>query len=173
MKHLNKRVVAIVVTVSLLAMSVPAAFAAEAPPAAGDKDALYSTVAALDTAVFDSFNKCGSPEQLKIHASYFAPNVEFYHDTGGVTWTRQDYLANVERNVCGHFRRELVPGTLKVFPIKDYGAIEQGEHRFCQIKTGTCDGMADFIIIWTNQGGDWKITRVLSYGHRPIEASKT
>jgi hypothetical protein len=26
--------------------------------------------------------------------------------------------------------RELVPGTLQVYPVKDYGAIEMGVHRF-------------------------------------------
>ncbi len=48
-------------------------------------DALFETVSALDTAAFESFNKCSAPEQLQRHASYFASDVEFYHDTGGVT----------------------------------------------------------------------------------------
>jgi hypothetical protein len=58
-----------------------------------------------------------------------------------------------------------------VFPIKDFGAIEQGTHRFCQFKTSSCDGMADFVIVWRLQEGNWQITRVLSYGHRTIEAA--
>jgi len=58
-------------------------------------------ISALDTAVFDSFNDCSSPGQLEKHASYFTPGVEFYHDTGGVTWTRQDMIANTEKYVCG------------------------------------------------------------------------
>ena len=137
---------------------------ADAGPAPGP---LPDTIAALDTAVFDSFNHCSAPGQLQRHAGYFAPDVEFYHDTGGVTWNRDDMIANTEKYVCGNYRRELVPGTLKVYPIKDFGAIEQGVHRFCQIKSGECEGMADFVIIWRNQGGKWQITRVLSYGHRP------
>jgi hypothetical protein len=76
-------------------------------------------------------------------------------------------LANTEKYVCGSFRRELVPGSLRVYPIKDFGAIAQGTHRFCQFKSGTCDGAADFLIVWRNQSGTWNITRVLSYGHRP------
>ena len=136
-------------------------------PAGSVTDPLFVTVSALDAAVFDAFNHCVSPEQLQKHADYFAPDVEFYHDTGGVTWTRRDMLANTEKNVCGKFRRELVADTLKVFPVKDYGAIAQGVHRFCQDKTGGCEGMAEFVIIWRNQGGKWQITRVLSYGHRP------
>lgn len=127
---------------------------------------LFDTISALDGAVFEAFNNCRAPEQLQKHAGYFSPNVEFYHDTGGVTWSRQEMLANTEKYVCGNFRRELVPDTLKVFPIKDFGAIAQGSHRFCQFASGKCDGIADFVIVWNNQNGNWQITRVLSYGHR-------
>ena len=134
---------------------------------AASTDPLFDTISALDTAVFDAFNHCSSPAQLQKHASYFAPNVEFYHDTGGVTWSRQAMLANTEKNACGNYRRELVPGTLKVFPIKDFGAIEQGSHRFCQSASGKCEGIADFVMVWSHQNGSWQITRVLSYGHRP------
>jgi hypothetical protein len=115
----------------------------------------------------DAFNKCSSPEQLQKHAAFFAPDVEFYHDMGGVTWTRDAMIAKTRKNVCGNFRRELVPGTLRVFPIKDFGAIEQGSHRFCQFATGKCDGLAEFVIVWRKQKAKWQITRVLSYAHRP------
>lgn len=151
----------------LLSVAVPTAAAdkqaAAAKPAA---DPLFDTVAALDTAVFDAFNTCDKPGQLQKHAAYFDPAVEFYHDTGGVTWSRQDMLANTEKYVCGHFRRELIPGSLKVYPIKDFGAIAQGSHRFCQFADGSCDGLADFVIVWRHKDGAWQITRVLSYGHR-------
>ena len=133
-------------------------------PAPTDLD---DVIAALDSSVFEAFNSCSSPEQLQKHASYFASDVEFYHDTGGVTWNRDDMIANTGKYACGNYRRELVAGSLKVFPIKDFGAIEQGTHRFCQVTTGSCDGMADFVMVWRHQGGTWQITRVLSYGHRP------
>jgi Domain of unknown function (DUF4440) len=138
---------------------------AEAPP----KDSLFDTIRKLDAAVFDAFNHCSSPAELQLHANYFAPEVEFYHDTGGVTWTRDQMIANTARNACGNYRRELVAGSLKVFPIKDFGAIEQGAHRFCRAGSDVCEGMADFVIVWRQQGTSWQITRVLSYGHRPTE----
>lgn len=133
-------------------------------------DELFTTISALDSAVFGALNNCITPWQLQKHASFFAPDVELYHDTGGVTWNRQDMIANTEKYVCGHFRRELVPGSLRVFRIKDFGAIAQGTHRFCQFKAGTCDGLADFAIIWHLQDGEWRITRVLGYGRRSSEA---
>lgn len=113
-------------------MSAVAVLAAMAGPGAAlaqddqaQQAALTRTVAALDTAVFDAFNTCSKPVQLEKHASFFAPDVEFYHDAGGVTWSRREMIENTQKYVCGHFRRELVPGTLKVFPISNYGAIEQ------------------------------------------------
>lgn len=132
-------------------------------------DPLFETISALDAAAFDAFNNCSSPGQLQRHAGYFAPDVEFYHDTGGVTWSRQEMLVNTAKNVCGKFRRQLVPGTLKVYPINNFGAIAQGSHRFCQFASGKCEGIADFAVVWRNQKGVWQITRVLSYGHRPAE----
>jgi len=133
-------------------------------------DELFAIISSLDGAAFDAFNNCSSPEQLEKHAGFFAPDVEFYHDTGGVTWNRQDMIANTAKYACGNYRRELVAGSLRVFPVKGFGAIAQGTHRFCQTKTGNCEGMADFAIIWRNQDSSWTITRVLSYGHRPSAA---
>jgi hypothetical protein len=131
-------------------------------------DTLYATVSKLDSGLFDSFNHCDSAGELQKHASYLAPNLEFYHDTGGVTWSRHDYLANTERNVCGVFRRELVAGSLEVFPVKDYGAIEQGVHRFCGIKDGKCFGEAQFLILWHRLHDGWEATRIFSYGHHAM-----
>ena len=130
-------------------------------------DDLTTTVATLDRAVFDSFNRCQDPAQLEKHAGYFDPEVEFYHDTGGVTWTREAMLENTRKHACGHYTRELVAGSLQVFPVKDFGAIAQGSHRFCEVATGKCEGLADFVMLWRRHDGTWSITRVLSYGHRP------
>jgi Domain of unknown function (DUF4440) len=129
-------------------------------------DTLLDTIAALDRDAFDAFNQCALPEQLRKHADFFAEDVEFYHDTGGVTWSRQAMLANTEKYVCGHFRRELIAGSLRVYPVKDFGAIAQGSHQFCQFDTGKCEGLADFTIVWRHDEVGWRITRVLSYGHR-------
>jgi len=130
-------------------------------------DALGTTVAALDTAAFDSFNRCADKAQLDRHAAYFAPDVEFYHDQGGVMWSREAVIASTKAHICGKVRRELVAGTLEVFPIKDFGAIARGQHRFCEGSTGRCDGLADFTIVWRLKEGKWEMTRVLSYAHRP------
>ena len=120
----------------------------------------------LDVALFDSFNKCEDKQELEKHSSYFDPNVEFYHDNGGVTWNRKKMIENTKKFVCGNFTRELVPGTFKAYSIKDYGAITQGEHRFCQSDSNQCEGKADFVMVWRSLNGKWQVTRTLSFGHR-------
>ena len=156
-----------VLTAVMAAMfAIPAAASAAGDADTSAAESLYATVSALDSAVFDAFNRCSDPAQLEEHASYFADDVEFYHDTGGVTWTRDEMLANTRKHACGNFSRELVPGTLQVHPIKDFGAISQGSHRFCQFASGECEGLADFTMIWRQRDGAWQLTRVLSYGHR-------
>lgn len=154
---------------SLIALHLLVAGMSGIASAAEPDDALHATIAGLDHAVFDSFNHCGQPGQLDRHASYFDPAVEFYHDTGGVTWTRDAMLANTKRNVCGKFTRQLVPGTLQVFPVKEFGAIERGQHRFCDSASRSCDGEADFVIVWRLRDGQWQITRVLSFAHRAAD----
>jgi hypothetical protein len=119
----------------------------------------------LDTGLFESFNRCDNPKELDKHASYFSPDVEFYHDSGGVTWDRDTMISNTKKNACGNYTRTLVAGSFNVHPIKDFGAITEGKHIFCQKNTQECEGKADFMMVWRNTNNKWEITRVLSYGH--------
>lgn len=154
----------VVLTTSILAFAPPAL-----AQATDDSD-LYKTIHDLDFHLFDAFNKCAAPDELKRHASFFSPDIEFYHDTGGVTWTRETMLANTKKYACGNYTRELTENTFKVSPINGYGAISSGVHRFCQSKTKECAGEADFVMIWRNTNGKWEVTRSLSYGHRPSQS---
>lgn len=146
---------------TLLGMSARAGEPSKAEPTS-----LMQTIIRLDSEVFEAFNRCSDPAQLEKHASFFSESVEFYHDNSGVTWNRKDMLANTRKHACGNYTRELIPGSAVVYPIKDFGAIELGSHRFCQVANGKCEGLADFTIVWQQTSEGWKITRVLSYGHR-------
>ncbi len=80
-------------------MAVAAAGASFASGPASTKaatDPLFDSISALDTEVYAAFNTCSEPGQLQKHASYFDPGVEFYHDTGGVTWSREEMLASTQ-----------------------------------------------------------------------------
>jgi enamine deaminase RidA (YjgF/YER057c/UK114 family) len=152
---------------ALLAAAAPGATAAEAPPSPLP---LALEIAQRDQEFFASFNTCDAPGKLAEHAAWLDPKLEFYHDLGGVSWTADAYLEGVRNNVCGKFARELVPGSMQVFPLKDFGALSTGKHRFCHFDSGRCEGEADFAIVWKHNadGRPWTITRVLSYGHREL-----
>jgi len=124
---------------------------------------LDKAIATLDAGLFDAYNKC----DLEKFAGYFTENVEFYHDQGGVTLGRAALTESVKRNICGKTTRELVPGTLQVFYMKGYGAIEMGVHRFHHPGHEDTEGVGEgrFVHLWQYKDGAWKITRVLSYDH--------
>jgi hypothetical protein len=53
-----------------------------------------------------------------------------------------------------------------VHPIEGYGAIEIGKHRFKHIENGKLEiGTFKFVMIWKNDNGNWRISRVISYDH--------
>lgn len=126
--------------------------------------ALTATIAALDKKLFDAYNACDIPA----FTALFSPSVEFYHDKGGATFDRETVVANTQKYICGKVRRELLPATLKIYPIKDFGAIEEGEHRFCELASGQCEGSARFLMIWKQEAQGWQLTRVVSFGHRAL-----
>ncbi len=138
---------------------------AETPEAMPEGDALVRTISDLDTKLFDAYNHC----DLKTFGDYFVPDVEFFHDKGGLMNSREAVVEATRENICHKVRRELV-GTLEVYPIKDYGAIETGTHRFCEIATQTCQGEGKFLHIWRYRDGKWQLTRVVSYDHHNIDA---
>ena len=92
------------------------------PPA----DELYKTIAGLDAAMFDAYNRC----DLEKLGSLVTDDLEFYHDQTGLALGRKNLVDAVKQNICGKVHRELVPGTLEVYPLKGYGAVEIGVHRF-------------------------------------------
>ena len=137
---------------------------AQPPPTAAPPDELFRTIASLDSALFASasYDQC----DLEKFKSFFADDVEFYHDQGGLTVGSQTLTEQVKKNLCGRVRRELVAGTLKVYPMHGYGAVKIGVHRFYQPKQGNePTGEAKFIHLWQKKDGAWKITRVISYDH--------
>jgi ketosteroid isomerase-like protein len=124
---------------------------------------LDKAIATLDAAVFDAHNRC----DLVKFASFFADDVEFYHDQGGVTLGKAALTESVRKNICGKVTRELVPGTLQAYHMKGYGAVEMGVHRFHHPGHEDTEqvGEGKFIHLWRYQDGAWKITRVISYDH--------
>ena len=146
-------------TFFLLLMTLPAAFAQGPAP-----KELFTTISELDTAFFDAYNKC---DMEKI-GSLLADDLEFYHDQTGLSKGAQSTIDALKQNICGKVHRDLAPGTLKVYPLKGYGAVETGIHFFCEAKNAKCpegSGVGRFTMIWQFRDGVWLMTRVISYDH--------
>jgi hypothetical protein len=128
---------------------------------------LLATVTALDAQLFGAYNSC----DLGKLGALVAADLEFYHDKTGLSRGREPFLAAIKDNICGKVHRELVPGTLEVYPLAHYGAVEIGAHVFCDPRQVThCDpaksGIAKFVMLWQHTGEGWQLTRVISYDHQ-------
>ena len=153
--------------VALLAIAGSAHAAESTSPAAPDSE-LFKTVAGLDAQLFDAYNRC----DLDAFRALLADDLEFYHDQGGLMLGPEAVTEATRKYICGKVRRELVPGTLEVDKIEGYGAIELGTHRFCELEGDHCMGIARFVQVWKRDGDTWKATRIISFGHRPLDGNE-
>jgi hypothetical protein len=127
---------------------------------------LYNTIASLDSAMFDAFNN----RDISVLQTFLSEELEFYHDFGGVT----NYAQNIEafkKTFASDrkLRRALVKGSMEVHPIKDFGAVQTGVHRFYVTEKGQKEKLsseAKFVNLWQKRNEVWKITKIISYGHR-------
>lgn len=121
---------------------------------------LYNAIVAMDSTFFQAYNTCNLDKQ----ASIYSDTIEFYHDTGGLMTLKQDILEGTKNYVCGKVTRELIKGSIEVYPIKGFGAIEMGLHQFHNNteKEGTPSHASKFIIFWKNDNNVWTMTKVVS-----------
>jgi len=144
-------------------LALPAIAAAAPVPT---DDPLYKTVEGLDRDLFGAYNRC----DLKFMGDTVTDDLEFYHDKTGLAVGRAPFLDSTQKYICGKVHRDLIAGTLEVYPLKGYGAVEIGSHRFCDArKYSTCveakSGDARFVMLWRQDKDGWKLTRVISYDH--------
>jgi ketosteroid isomerase-like protein len=128
-------------------------------------EALFKEISDMDSVLFGAYNR----RDLKTMATLFTEDLEFYHDKGGLS-TYQQNMDSFKKTFesATTVRRELVPGTLEVYPLKGYGAVEIGVHRFYTTEPGQKEKLtatAKFVHVWQKKDG-WKISRVVSYDHR-------
>jgi hypothetical protein len=125
--------------------------------------ALYNEIARQDSLQFSAFN-ARNLDQLM---AFFDTTLELYQDNTGVRNFEQTRMAFGNLFKMSYaLTRKLIPGTLEVYPIKDYGAIETGRHTFSHIENGqTQVGTYKFMQIWQKKDGVWKVTREITYDH--------
>ena len=147
----------------LLFMAMTVFADAQAQKDSPANEALYKEIAHLDSVLFNAFNT----RDTNTFKNIFSKDLEFFHDKGGLT--NYEYTINFLRTTAlknNGLRRDLVKGSLEVYPIPGYGAMEIGSHTFCHLENGKQDcGTFKFVQIWQYKNGEWKISRVVSYGH--------
>lgn len=125
--------------------------------------ALYDELERMDGALFEAaFVSCDAAR----FASLFTDDAEFYHDKTGAS-----YGESVRRlKSCPRDQgvtRTLVPGSLEVYPLQGYGAVQIGRHTFARAGEPGAEA-AQFVHLWKREGEHWKLARVLSFDHRPL-----
>ena len=124
---------------------------------------LFNKVVNLDSSLFAAYNS----KNLNLMKTYFTKDLEWYQDNGGLIDFNKVF-SNFQSifNRDYDLKRNLIRESLEVHPIEGYGAIEIGKHQFKHIENGKLEiGTFKFVMIWKNDNGNWKISRVISYDH--------
>jgi ketosteroid isomerase-like protein len=126
---------------------------------------LLTEIKEADVRLFSAYNRC----DVSTFSSLFVKDLEFFHDTTGLTDLRWNVDALTKR--CAEktkYRRELDEDSLQVYAIPGYGAMELGMHRFYERGNGTekLDASPKFMNIWKKEPDGWKLARVISYDHQ-------
>jgi hypothetical protein len=137
---------------------------------------LFTDIMLADSAFFQSMNDCN----LADYESFLTDDFEFYHDKGGFTKSKEAEMKSMS-SFCGEQRerqkikRVLIKETADVSPIKEFGAVETGRHRFYLVLPDGKEKLieqAKFTNLWQQQGTGWKLSRVISYDHEPVAMVK-
>jgi len=136
---------------------------------------LFLTLKTNDSLLFNvGFNQC----EISPFEKLIAEDFEFYHDKSGLMESKDAFIKGITNGLCSvsnptKSRRELVAGSLEVFPLYKngalYGAIQKGEHKFFESVNGNPESkgsIAKFSHVWIKDELGWKIKRVLSYDHK-------
>lgn len=132
---------------------------------------LHQKIAELDSIFFAALNNCDTVT----YKSLLAEDFEAYHDKAGLTKSREREMADIsvfcaEQRKRQALRREL-KGPLEVYPLNNYGAIENCKHVFYLQINDTKEKLvaqAKFTGVWKFENNEWKLARSLSYDHQPL-----
>ena len=136
---------------------------------------LYKTIKEKDSLLFNiGFNNCDIIQFKKL----VSDNFEFYHDQGGITKSKSEFIQSIENGLCKldyKPKRVLDVKSLEIFPLKKngvlYGAIETGIHSFYAIEKKQEEyltSIAKFTHLWMLENGNWKLSKGLSYDHKDV-----
>lgn len=126
-----------------------------------DDQKLYDTIVKLDSIFFHYYNTCDV--NFDKHAAFYSDSIEFYHDKGGLQTIKAEVIGGIKRNVCGRVARHLAKGSIEVYPIPNFGAIEIGLHKFSSNQEpNAVPHPSRFTIVWQHTSKGWIIRKVIS-----------
>jgi len=178
MLRLSFAVFAVAVLIAAVAQSAPAVKGApqyHLTQGAAQNPETTAAIAKADADLFAAvFDRCDADAV----AAMTTDDMRFVHDKNGAS-TRAEFLDGLKGH-CGRVktgedfpaRRELVDGSLEVWPISGYGALEIGTHRFYARLPGkpeTLTETGNFMILWKQVAGKWLMAESISYGHKLAE----
>jgi ketosteroid isomerase-like protein len=120
---------------------------------------LHTDIIKMDSIYFDAYNTC----DIKTQVSIYADDIEFFHDKGGLSTDKKELLKSLKENICNKVTRTLIKGSVEVYPIKNYGAIQIGYHKFYnKLEPKAKSAPSKFIVVWKKENNNWKMTKVIS-----------
>ena len=124
---------------------------------------LYEKIIKQDSLLFVAFNA----KNITDLKSFFTDKLEVYQDNTGL----RNYDQTIEA-FTGLFKMEYtltrtpINKSIEVYPIKNYGAIETGQHTFCHTENNKLEcATFKFVHIWEQKDGQWKLSKIITYGH--------
>lgn len=122
--------------------------------------ALHKEIVKMDSIYFNAYNTC----DMKTQEALIDEDLEFFHDNGGLSTSKKDILISLKNNICDKVTRTLIKGSVEVYPIPNYGAIQMGYHKFFNEQEPNAKSVpSKFVTIWKKgNNNSWTITRVIS-----------
>ena len=155
---MKKANIGILLVVVLFCSTASAQWQQQIPPYKPESKELYDNIVHMDSVFEDAYNNC----KLDVQEQLISEDLEFYHDRTGLMTSKKALIEALKNNICGKVTRELLKGSIEVYPINNYGAVEMGYHRFHNKIENVTGGYSRFIHFWHREKGQWQITRVVS-----------
>jgi hypothetical protein len=125
---------------------------------------LKTEIIEMDTLLFESaFNQYDATAFKKI----ISDDIEFYDDRYGLHLSNDVKSKTLIEKYSRpqNVTRKLTSCTID--KLGDFGAVQTGEHTF--FINDIPDVSGKFIHIWERKDKDWKLKRIVSYGHKAIK----
>src|SRR5262245_28725507 len=135
---------------------------------------LVDVITELDRKLETAYSTC----DLDTFLSMMAPDVENYHDEVGRVVGREGAKKILVEGVCELLkngiqpRNELIAGSLEVYRMANFGALEFAGYTFWLRRPGEQEAKVSTLrtmTLWERRDGVWMVARHVTYAHEPVK----